>query len=86
MSLWVALIAALAQVFTVLYTHRRSAKAIEQVHLLVNDRMTNALDKIANLEMRLGVPPSESEEKAAERKLKAVIDKPALDALNRPAK
>jgi len=83
-ALLVAAIAAFANVIASIVAHFKSKKALHEIHVLVNDRMSSALDKISNLERRLGVPHSESDEKAAERKAQVAVEKPLVDELNRP--
>ena len=46
---WVAVIAGCPALVAVILSHRRAGKKMEQIHVLVNSRLTEALDEISAL-------------------------------------
>ena len=50
---WAALVAGLVPLAGVYWSHRRAGRKIEQIHVLVNSRLTEALDEIASLKATL---------------------------------
>lgn len=49
----VALIAGVVPLTAVILSHRRAGKKIEQIHVLVNSRLTQALNEISDLKRTL---------------------------------
>ena len=49
----VAAVAGLPALLAVILSHRQAGKKIEQVHVLVNSRLSEALDEIASLKVTL---------------------------------
>lgn len=57
--IWIAVITQIGLFASTWITHEQRSEKLDQIHGLVNSRLTQALDKIQNLEDKLGLPRSE---------------------------